>query len=103
MGSLTQTKYHLARGIQKSMIHKKLCCIPGVSLEPVSGISKPKTVAPGVHVEHKLVSPNTVDMIGQYDLQVTNSRLLKIVATCVTIKTISPVLCHTNDVAGFMK
>jgi hypothetical protein len=85
------------------MIHKKLCCIFGVGLEPVLGTSKPKTVTPGIHVEHESLSADAIDMVGQHDLQVANSRFLKIVTTRVTVQSAASLLCHTDDVACFVE
>jgi hypothetical protein len=85
------------------MILKKLCRIFGVSLEPVSGISQPKTVTPRIHVEHQPISANPFDTVRQHDLQVANGRFLKIVAACITYKTATSFPGHTDNVARLME
>jgi len=85
------------------MILKKLCRIFGVSLEPVSGISQPKTVTPRIHVEHQAVSANAFDMVRQHKLQEANGRFLKIVAACITYKTATSVPGHTDDMTRLVE
>ena len=85
------------------MIHKKLCRILGIALEPVARISEAKTVAPGIHIQHKPVSPDPVNVIGQDKLQITNSGFLQIIATGIAIKAHTSILGHANNVTGFVK
>jgi hypothetical protein len=85
------------------MIHKKLCSILCIVLKPVARFAEAKTITPGIHIEHQPVAANTVNVIGQDDLQVTNGGFLKIIATGISVETRTSVLGHANDMAGFVQ
>lgn len=85
------------------MIHKKLCCIICIVLEPVARLAETKTIAPGIHIQHQPVSSDTVNVVGQDDLQKTNGCFFKIITTGVAIKARTSILRHTDDMAGFVQ
>ena len=85
------------------MIYKEFYRIYGVLLEPCARIAKAETVAPGIHVGHEAFPPNTRDVIGEYDLQVTYCGLLKVVASGVPVKPVAPLAIHANDMAGLVQ
>lgn len=88
---------------QKTLIYKKFPGIFRVLLEPPARASETETVAPRVHILHQAFPANSVDMIGQHDLQVTNGGLLEIIAARVTIKPLATIGCHAYDVATFVQ
>jgi len=85
------------------VINQPLTRILSIALKPRAGIAQSKAVAPGVHVDHQAITSDAVKFVGQYHLQVANSRFLKVIAARVGFELLSPVARHTDDVTGFVQ
>jgi len=85
------------------MIQKKILRIVGIVFEPGTGAAEAKTVAPGIHVGHDALPPHAGNVVGENDLQVTNSRFFEVIATGIPVKPATPVTIHADDMAGLMK
>ncbi len=85
------------------MIDKKFSRIVGIGLKPVTRIAEPKTVTPGIHIRHQAITTDILNIVRKDNLQVTNGRLLKVITACITIKIITPLAIHADDMAGLMQ
>ncbi len=85
------------------MIHKELVSILGITLEPVATGTETKAVSPGIHVEHEPVTTDTVDLVGQNDLQVAHRGFFEIVSTRIAIQPDAPVFRHADQMTGFVE
>src|SRR5581483_1480774 len=71
--------------VDEAVLPQPAARVLGVTLEPRARTPQSKTVSPLVHVAKQTLAPDTGQLIGQQDLQVTHARLLGIVPAGVTL------------------
>lgn len=77
--------------------------ILGIFGEPTRRAAEAKAVAPGVHITHQAMSPDTRQFIGKYDLQVADRGFLEIVTSRIPIKMFPAAGIHADYMAGFVE
>ena len=85
------------------MIHKKIARIFCIVLKPVERVAKPEAITPGVHVRHDPISPDTLNVVCQNNLQVTYRGFFQVVAARISIKAIAALAIHADDVTGLVQ
>ena len=85
------------------MICKKLLSVLSIFFEPRAGTSETKAVAPFIHVPHDPFAADTVDIVGQQDLQIADGRFFQVIASRVLIQTLAALVIHANHMTGFMQ
>ena len=85
------------------MIHKKIARVFGIVLKPVARVAEPEAVAPGVHVRHQPISPDTLDVVSKNNLQVTHRGFFQVVAARISIEAIAALAVHAYDVTGLVQ
>ena len=85
------------------MIEQPFDSIVSITFVPVSGGTKPKTVAPGIHILHESLLADAGNLVRKKNLQIADGRLFEIVPTGVTIEIEAALRAHANRVAGLMQ
>jgi hypothetical protein len=85
------------------VIHKKIARVFGIVLKPVARIAEPEAVAPGIHVRHQPISPDTLDVVSKNKLQVTHRGFFQVVAARISIEAIAALAVHAYDVTGLVQ
>ena len=74
-----------------------------IRLEPGAGGAEAKAIAPAVHVEKSTLATESLDVVGEQQLQVADRILLDVFAAGFGVEHLAAFAIHADDVAGLVQ
>src|ERR1700676_196903 len=89
--------------IEQAVPHQPIPRILCILIKPLRGTSQPERVAPLIHVAAHPFAADVRQRLRQYDLQITDRILFRMVAAGIGIQPGAPLRRHANEMGGLVQ